>query len=119
MSIASLRQSSIVCRTSGWSGISRSPAMFSRQASCFGKRAAQPFAQCRSPGAVHPDAERGVDAQLHSAGLVEEPFDHDFLLRRNDPERPESRAEVIRELARAGFAKTGLRSQPVHEPLWT
>ena len=74
------------------------------------KRAAKPFAQCQPPGAVHPDAERGVDDQLHSAGLVEEPFHHDFLLRRNDPERPESRAEVIRELARAGFAKTGLRS---------
>ena len=37
MSIASLRQSAIVWRTSGWSGISRSPARFSAQASWSGK----------------------------------------------------------------------------------
>ena len=37
MSIASCRQSSIVCRTSGWSGISRSPTMFSPHASWSGK----------------------------------------------------------------------------------
>ena len=40
MSIASCRQSSIVCRTSGWSGISRSPTMFSPHASWSGKIAA-------------------------------------------------------------------------------
>ena len=40
MSIASLRQSAIVWRTSGWSGTSRSPARFSAQASWSGKIAA-------------------------------------------------------------------------------
>ena len=40
MSIASCRQSSMVWLTSGWSGISRSPAMFSWQASWSGKTAA-------------------------------------------------------------------------------
>ena len=40
MSIASSRQSAIVWRTSGWSGISRAPARFSAQASWSGKIAA-------------------------------------------------------------------------------
>ena len=40
MSIASLRQSAIVCRTSGWSGISRWPTTFSAQAIWSGKIAA-------------------------------------------------------------------------------
>ena len=40
MSIASFRQSAIVWRTSGWSGISRSPTRFSAQATWSGKTAA-------------------------------------------------------------------------------
>ena len=81
------------------------------------ERAAEPLAQCQSPRAVHPDAERRVNNQLHPAGLVKEPFHHKFLLRWNNAQRPVSRAEIVGELARAGFGKTGLGHQPVRNSL--
>ena len=67
------------------------------------ERATKPFAQRQSPRAVHPNAKWRVNDQLHSAGLIEEPLQHQFLLRRNQAQGPMSRVEVVGELAGAGF----------------
>ncbi|EXF42604.1 hypothetical protein BAY1663_04990 [Pseudomonas sp. BAY1663] len=62
LSIASCRQSSRVWRTSGWSGISRSPTMFSRQATWSGNTVASRsslFIRCSCGATLRPPAMRG------------------------------------------------------------
>ena len=76
--------------------------------------ATESLAQRQPPPAVQPDAERSVDDQLHPAGLVEEPLDHDFVLRRNNSQRVVSRAEIVGELAGGGIAETGFDPEPIH-----
>ena len=49
--------------------------------------AAEALAERESPCFVDPAAERRVDHELHAAGFVEEPLEHERFLRRHDPER--------------------------------
>ena len=61
MSIASCRQSEMVWFTSGWSGISRSPTIFSWQASWSGNTAAiksSASMRCSCGGTLFPPLKR-------------------------------------------------------------
>ena len=49
--------------------------------------AAEPLAQGEAPGAVDAAAERRMDDELHAARFVEEAFEHDAVLRRQQAER--------------------------------
>jgi hypothetical protein len=44
--------------------------------------AAEALSQCETPCAIDSAAERGMEDELHSAGLVEEALGHDFRLGR-------------------------------------
>ena len=79
------------------------------------ERATKPFAQRQSPRAVHPNAKWRVNDQLHSAGLIEEPLQHQFLLRRNNAQRFVSRSEIVSKLFGAGFGKAGFGNEPRHD----
>ena len=60
--------------------------------------AAEALAQRQPPGAVDAAAIGRVDHQLHAAGLVEEAFEHDRVLRRQAAERRMAGAQVLDEL---------------------
>ena len=55
---------------------------------------AEAFPQRETPRLVHAAAERSVQHELHPAGFVEEPLEHERLLRRNDAERATGFGEV-------------------------
>ena len=55
---------------------------------------AEALAQGQPPGLVDAAAERRVQHQLHAAGFVEEPLEHERLLRRDDAERAAALGEV-------------------------
>ena len=59
---------------------------------------AEALAQRQCPGAVHAAAERRVQHQLHAAGLVEEPFEHDRLPGRQRAEDAQGLGEVRDDL---------------------
>jgi hypothetical protein len=50
------------------------------------ERAAETFAQSKSPRAIYPRAKRRVHDQLHAARLIEKPLDHNVPLRREQAE---------------------------------
>ena len=79
------------------------------------KRAAEPFPQGQSPRPIQPDAEGRVDDQLHPAGLIEEAFQNDLFLRRNDAQRLVGCGKVVRQLPRAAFAEIGLAVKKVSD----
>src|SRR6516162_4597192 len=54
------------------------------------KGTTEPFAQGQSPSSIHPNAEWGVDHQLHSSRLIKEALHNKSLLRWNDTQRPEN-----------------------------
>ena len=76
------------------------------------ERAAEALAQGEAPGAVHAAAEWRVDDELGAAGLVEEAFHRELCLRRQQTECGLRRAEVVDDLACAGFIQADLFAQP-------
>ncbi len=62
--------------------------------------AAEPLAQRERPGAVDAAAERRVQHELHAARFVEEPLEHERLLRRDDSQRRAAGREVLEQLLR-------------------
>ncbi len=60
--------------------------------------AAEPLPERQPPGAVDPAPERGVDHELHPAGLVEEALGHDRVLSRQGAEEAAGLCEVFDEL---------------------
>ena len=90
MSIASFRQSAMVWRTSGWSGISRSPTRFSAQASWSGKTAAiRSSASMRAScgGTFLPPRKRG-SASATPATQRQRVHEHRRVEQRLDQQRP-------------------------------
>jgi len=79
------------------------------------KGTAESFAQGQPPRAVHPRAKRRMHDQLHPAGFVKEPLQHDFLLRWNDSQRLVTGAKIFRQLPRARFRKRQFFGKPVHQ----
>ena len=61
---------------------------------------AEPLAQRQAPRLVDAAAERRVQHQLHAARLVEEPLEHERLLRRDGAERAPAFGEVRHAAAR-------------------
>ena len=74
---------------------------------------AETLAQGQSPGPVDPASEGAVEHQVHVAGLVEEPFRHQVLLRGDDAEGRLGRAEVFRDLCRRHVGDARGFHQPV------
>src|SRR4030095_1178975 len=62
--------------------------------------AAEALAQRQPPRAVDAAAERGVDDELHAAGLVEESLRHDALGGGDDAEGALAFIEILRQLLR-------------------
>ena len=56
--------------------------------------AAEPLAQRQAPRLVDPAAERRMQHELHAAGLVEEPLEHERVLSGHDAERRASVRKV-------------------------
>ena len=75
--------------------------------------AAETLAQGEPPGLVDAAAERRVQHELHAAGLVEEPLEHERVLRGNHPERAPAFGEVRRDLFGGLLLETGFRDQPL------
>src|SRR5207237_649931 len=114
MSSASCSVSSIVWRTSTWSGTSIGPTMLSWHAAAWGQterqhdgviggcrlqleveRAAEFFAQRQSQAAVDPRAEGAMDDELHAARVIEEALQHQVLLTGHDAQRGPADGQVI------------------------
>ena len=78
---------------------------------------AEALAQRQAPRLVDAAAERRVQHQLHAAGLVEEPLEHERVLRRDDAERAAPVGQVGDGLFGRVRAEAGLVDQPrVAEP---
>src|SRR5262245_17317785 len=74
---------------------------------------AEPLAQRQRPCPVDAASERRMEHELHAAGLVEEAFQDQRLLRRDYPERLSPGLEVLDRLFRAASAQTAFRAQPL------
>ena len=74
---------------------------------------AEAFPQRETPRLVHAAAERGVQHELHPAGFVEEPLEHERLLRRNDAERAAGFGEVRNDLLGCGMGDARFVDQPL------
>ena len=77
--------------------------------------AAEALPQGEPPGPVDPAPERRVQHELHPACLVEEPLDHDRLLRRDHAEDLLRGSEILDHLARGGLREPrDLATHPRH-----
>ncbi len=73
---------------------------------------AEALAQCEAPRAVDAAAERRVDDELHAAGFIEEPLEHDLVLRRQGAKRRVARAQVVDDLSGGRLGET----EPIDQP---
>ena len=55
---------------------------------------AEALAEREAPGLVHPAAERRVEDELHPARLVEEAFEDQRVLRRQDAQHPAALGQI-------------------------
>ena len=78
--------------------------------------AAKPLAERERPRAVDAAAERRVQDELHPAGFVEEPLEHERLLRRDHAKRRAALGQVVDDLRSGGFRDPGVGHQPLDEP---
>src|SRR5262249_8291778 len=76
------------------------------------KRAAKAFAEGQAPGAVETRAKRRMDDELHAAGLIKEPLEHEGLLRREHAQRPVTVEEVLGELAGTALGDSSFGDKP-------
>ena len=75
--------------------------------------AAEPLAQREAPGLVDAAAERRVQHELHAARLVEEPLEHQRVLRRHRAERAAALVEIRDRLFGRREGDAGFLSEPV------
>ena len=76
--------------------------------------AAESLAEREAPGLVDAAPERGVQDELHAAGFVEEPFEHERLLCGDDAERAPSLGEVRDGLFRRLLSQSCVFGEPAH-----
>jgi hypothetical protein len=74
---------------------------------------AEALAEREAPRPVDPAAEGGVQDELHAARLVEEPFEHQHLLRRQHAEQPSHLTVIEDNLERPGSRESGFPYQPL------
>ena len=74
---------------------------------------AESLSQRKTPGLVDPAAERRVQHELHSAGLVKEPLQHQCLLRRDDAKRAAPLGKVIDHLIDGAGSQSCLAGEPL------
>src|SRR6185503_20456241 len=73
--------------------------------------AAETLAQREAPRLVDAAAERRVQHELHTARFVEEPFEHDGVLRRQYPQYAAAFTEIVDCLLRAGERHAGFTAE--------
>ena len=74
---------------------------------------AETFTKCERPGLVDPAAERRVHDELHAARFVEEPLEHECLLRRNHAKRRAPGGKVFEQLQRGALREPDVGDEPV------
>ena len=74
---------------------------------------AESLPQRKTPRLVDPAAERRMQHELHSAGLVKEPLEHQRLLRRDDAKRAAAFGKVIDDLLDGAGGQSRLAGEPV------
>ena len=76
------------------------------------ERHAEPLAQREAEGAVDPTAIRRVDDEVHAVDLVEEPLEHQVVVRRHHPEHRPAGGDVADDLVDRGVVERCCRVQP-------
>ncbi len=74
---------------------------------------AETLAKCERPGLVDPAPERRVHNELHAARFVEEPLEHECLLRRNHAKRRAPGGEVFEQLQRGALREPDIGDEPL------
>ena len=95
-----------------WSERQQQRVLGSRRLQLEVELTAESLSQRQAPGLVDSAPERRMEDELHPAGFIEEPFEHERFLRGDDAQRLTTFAEIVDDLLRRIVLQPGFFRQP-------